>query len=426
MAGVEGFELVFELVQLLGWPVKFAHGAKRQYLRWLELKTWSKDFRSSRLAPSATVATVWDVHRQWSLDYMATCEGLGGYVHHFPLAMRDEAAKEVAYARTVDAYKTLFGEDPPILYWEPFGAHSNGASAAAAAAAGSLSPTEDDQGNEPKSSFIRIQNELQRVQEQEHGGCPSHQHVHALGVSPFLSQKQQSTTGSGTRGGNAVGTAAETNESALPCGPSYGVFPKPDQRLQLGHGYADQRRMMESADHPQQSARHASGGQQTEPGRDNMLEMQHNTQQGEVHQRGMPMSHDDQASVQRQSSAPHSNLQQAGERQGNSEHETGHLSNEQTSDAQHSVLHGAEITYNGLQHSKLPENGNMLDEGADASASEPASFATTPVRRGRGRPRKDQQASALSMENMQVATQVQSQPPLQSQSHPPIVPSTRD
>jgi hypothetical protein len=418
MAGVEGFELVFELVQLLGWPVKFAHGAKRQYLRWLELKTWAKDFRSSRLAPSATVATVWDVHRQWSLDYMATCEGLGGYVHHFPLAMRDEAAKEVAYARTVDAYKTLFGEDPPALFWEPFGAHSNGASASAAAATGSLSPADDDQGNEPISSFNRNQSTLPNVQDQGHNGCASRQHVHSLGIGPFISQKQQSTTGSGTRGGQVIGTAAEKNESGLPCGPSYSIFPKPDQRLQHGHGYADQRPMVDSADNQQQSARHASGVQLTAAGRDTTLEKQESLQQGRVHHRGMPMSHNQQANSLQQSSAPRTSLQQAEVHQGTSDLATLDLPNEQNVNAQQSVLRSAEIPGHDLQHSKLAENTSLPDEGADGSASEPASFASIPARRGRGRPRKDQVASARNIESMHVSAQVSSQPPLQVQSHP--------
>jgi hypothetical protein len=135
MAGVCGFELAQELQSELHWPPAFARAAKHQYLRYLELKTWAKDLRSAALAPSATIALVWNVHRQWSLDYMATCDGLGGYVHHFPSAMRDLAARQAAYARTRHMYTILFGVDPPALCWEPFGALSNAAAAIADAEA---------------------------------------------------------------------------------------------------------------------------------------------------------------------------------------------------------------------------------------------------------------------------------------------------
>lgn len=134
MSGTDGFDLALELRSELEWPMKFAHGAKRQYTRWLELKVWAKDTCSADLAPSPTIELIWEIHRKWTMDYVCTCEDMGAsFIHHFPRAMRDVKAREVAYARTLQAYKSFFGEDPPHLYWEPFGARSNGIAAAALA-----------------------------------------------------------------------------------------------------------------------------------------------------------------------------------------------------------------------------------------------------------------------------------------------------
>jgi hypothetical protein len=133
MTTVDGLNLVEELVRSYGWSERFAKAAKEQYFRFLELKGRAQDFRTSNLAPSETIHKVWLSHQIWSLDYQFTCTRYGGFIHHFPLSMRDMVARKSAYAATLDAYAKVFGHEPPPLCWEPFGEPSNGVSNAAGA-----------------------------------------------------------------------------------------------------------------------------------------------------------------------------------------------------------------------------------------------------------------------------------------------------
>lgn len=126
-------DLVLELINELGWPEPFAHGAKREYHRWLQLKQWAKDTDAASLAPSSTIEMVWRTHRDWTVDYAVTCNGLGRFVHNFPAELRNPVARKAAYAHTLQSYRALFHENPPEDFWEPFGAPSASATAIAAA-----------------------------------------------------------------------------------------------------------------------------------------------------------------------------------------------------------------------------------------------------------------------------------------------------
>lgn len=128
MASVDGLDLVEEVIRIHNWTERFAKAAKDEYYRYLELKGRAMDFRTAKLAPSPTVALVWSVHRQWTLDYEMTCTRYGGFIHHFPLSMRDMALRKEAYAATLEAYERVFGQRPDEMCWEPFGKPSNGVS----------------------------------------------------------------------------------------------------------------------------------------------------------------------------------------------------------------------------------------------------------------------------------------------------------
>lgn len=115
----QSLDLVYELQVELGWSPHFAATAHSEYMRWLRLRTQSGDFEYCKFPPSRAVGTVWGLHRQWTHDYEKTCSSLGGFVHHFPPAMRMNIAREEAYAATLHTYKALFGEDPPSSHWGP-------------------------------------------------------------------------------------------------------------------------------------------------------------------------------------------------------------------------------------------------------------------------------------------------------------------
>ncbi|CAN8077221.1 unnamed protein product [Agarophyton chilense] len=115
--GYHGFDLVYELQVELGWEKEFATAARKEYLRYLQLRAKAQDYQACKLTPSRVIAIVWNLHRQWTTDYENTCAALGGYIHHYPPAMRLGLTSEQAYANTVEMYKGHFNEDPPDAYW---------------------------------------------------------------------------------------------------------------------------------------------------------------------------------------------------------------------------------------------------------------------------------------------------------------------
>lgn len=118
-ASNQQFDLVHDLQVQLKWQPSFAQAAKNEYMRWLRLRADAGDYVSCKLPPSRVVAMVWNIHRQWTLDYENTCQALGGYIHHYPPAMRMDIEWEQAYAATIHNYKQIYKQDPPSAYWGP-------------------------------------------------------------------------------------------------------------------------------------------------------------------------------------------------------------------------------------------------------------------------------------------------------------------
>lgn len=112
-------DLVYELTQEFGWDSSFATAAKQEYVRWLTLRAKTHDFESCNLPPSRVVAMVWNLHRQWTLDYSRLCDSLGGFIHHYPPSMRVNVAMEQAYNMTLQMYKNEYKEHAPTEYWGP-------------------------------------------------------------------------------------------------------------------------------------------------------------------------------------------------------------------------------------------------------------------------------------------------------------------
>lgn len=150
-------DLAYELQVEFGWESSFAAAATNEYIRWLRLRAKAYDFESCKLPPSRVVAMVWNVHRQWTLDYANTCVSLGGFIHHYPPAMRVNVAMEQAYSSTIQMYRSEYKQDPPSQYWGP--SIADGIDARDNAADGrttSTTPIKDDlNGNAATSRGVR-------------------------------------------------------------------------------------------------------------------------------------------------------------------------------------------------------------------------------------------------------------------------------
>lgn len=111
------FDLIKQLKVEFQWTQDFATKAFYEYYRWMRLRVHCGDLSYCNLPPSDIIASVWEVHRQYTHDYQYFCAGFGVYLHHFPPAMRKGKARMMAYRLTLKEYKSFYGEDPPALCW---------------------------------------------------------------------------------------------------------------------------------------------------------------------------------------------------------------------------------------------------------------------------------------------------------------------
>jgi uncharacterized protein (TIGR04222 family) len=124
---VEGFELdergvAFAFSHRLArdnrWTLPFARRVVREYKRF----AWLAARSGHPLTPSDQVDQAWHLHLIYSASYARFCNGtLGAPLHHHPTqGGAQEAVKFRAwYQRTLEAYRTCFGQEPPPDIWPP-------------------------------------------------------------------------------------------------------------------------------------------------------------------------------------------------------------------------------------------------------------------------------------------------------------------
>ena len=113
------FTFTHRLAQENGWTLEFSRRAIEEYKRFVFLCVAS----GHPCSPSAAVDEVWHLHLTYTRSYWEQMCGevLGRPLHHDPTkGGRDEAEKFVDwYARTLQSYRELFGQEPPSELWPP-------------------------------------------------------------------------------------------------------------------------------------------------------------------------------------------------------------------------------------------------------------------------------------------------------------------
>ena len=106
-----------------GWEASFAMMMVNEFLdRFMIIKRMAKDHDAELVSPSGLIDQVWHASLLFTKKYAAFCEQtIGFFVHHDPNGAMDSdnERRYVRYTDTLEAYKIMFGEEAPVLIWEP-------------------------------------------------------------------------------------------------------------------------------------------------------------------------------------------------------------------------------------------------------------------------------------------------------------------
>jgi hypothetical protein len=100
-----------------GWTDALAQRAIAEYKRFMYLTVVA----GHKVTPSYTVDEVWHLHLLYTRSYWEEfCMGiLGRLIHHDPAGTKaEESALRRQYERTLESYRSFFGE-PPADIWGP-------------------------------------------------------------------------------------------------------------------------------------------------------------------------------------------------------------------------------------------------------------------------------------------------------------------
>lgn len=106
-----------------GWTHAYAGRVCREYKRFIALAVLA----GHPVSPSHAVDQVWHLHLVYTRSYWVDlCRGvLGQELHHSPTTggMAETSKFEDWYARTLESYRRIFGEEPPGAVWPAPGTH---------------------------------------------------------------------------------------------------------------------------------------------------------------------------------------------------------------------------------------------------------------------------------------------------------------
>jgi len=112
-----GLNFSQRLAQENGWSEHYTNRIVREYLKFLVLCNEA----GHKVTPSDAVDQVWHLHLCYTESYWNDlCRGtLGFALHHGPTKGGAEERTKFTdwYDRTLDSYRRVFGEEPPIDIW---------------------------------------------------------------------------------------------------------------------------------------------------------------------------------------------------------------------------------------------------------------------------------------------------------------------
>ena len=114
-----GLSFSTRLARENGWSEAFTAEILQEYRRFLHLCATA----GHAVTPSDAVDQAWHLHLCYTRSYWQDLcrDTLGFQLHHGPTkGGRDEEAKYSDwYARTLESYREIFGEEPPASIWPP-------------------------------------------------------------------------------------------------------------------------------------------------------------------------------------------------------------------------------------------------------------------------------------------------------------------
>ncbi len=108
LRGIDMSQIDRRLIGRLG-DNNYVNGLREEAIRFLGIAAGGE----GSFAPSKTVDEYWHEMVMNTPFYAAVCARIGTFIHHRP----SERAEIEAYARTLEAYRAIFGE-PDSRYWK--------------------------------------------------------------------------------------------------------------------------------------------------------------------------------------------------------------------------------------------------------------------------------------------------------------------
>ena len=99
--------------QKYNWSPIYTGVALREYKRFMYLACISQE----AVTPSLDIDEVWHTHILHTRSYREFSRMIGRIIHHDPGMPNERSSFQGQYQKTLDFYREVFGEEPPLAVW---------------------------------------------------------------------------------------------------------------------------------------------------------------------------------------------------------------------------------------------------------------------------------------------------------------------